>query len=110
MRANFGEAAAATLARYDDTRPVRAVTKELSGALFDTEAPLTPAQAEQLVDIMAAHSRNAAGKVDLAAMNAEAIVAEAAAVLSPAQLAVFRRAQAETVRRWVPASGNAPGN
>ena len=101
VRATFGDATVEAVKHHGETAPMRAVTKELAGALFETDTPLTTAQAEQLVNILAANSRNADGKIDLAAMDTAAIQAQAQAVLSPQQLAALRRAQEEVQRRWV---------
>jgi hypothetical protein len=95
MRATFGDSVVQSFQRYRDTMAGREVTKELSSALFYSDAPLTVAQADQLVEIIASNSRNAQGKVDLSAMNTDAILTQAHAILSVSQLAALRRVQQE---------------
>jgi RNA polymerase sigma factor (sigma-70 family) len=108
MRGAFGETMLQTFQHYADTGAGREVTRELSGALFYTETPLTVEQADQLVEIIAANSRNAHGKVDLTVMNDEAILAQAGAVLSEPQLAALRRAQAAVRQKWTPVEPDVP--
>lgn len=105
----FGPPIAQSFQHFVDTIPAGEVTKELSGSLFNTDTPLTPAQADQLVDIIAANSRNALGKVDLSAMNSDAILEQAKAVLSEPQLVALRRAQLRVQEKWAPASAKTPG-
>ncbi len=105
VRGGFGDVAVQTIERYYDTIPAREVTRELSAALFYSETPLTLSQAEHLVEIVARHSRNAQGKVDLGAMNVSAIAAEAGMMLTPAQLNALRRAQEAVQRKWAPDAG-----
>jgi RNA polymerase sigma factor (sigma-70 family) len=78
--------------RDQATAPVRYVVKQLAGNLFNSEAPLQPAQADQLIEIMARNARGPAGKVELVALNVEAAVAQASSLLSPAQIAELRKA------------------
>ncbi|HUR57545.1 MAG TPA: sigma-70 family RNA polymerase sigma factor [Opitutaceae bacterium] len=101
----FGEPVVQTVQRYYDSVPARAVTTELAGSLFYSDAPLTIAQAEQLVDIIARHSRNSQGKVDLGAMNQNAIATDAASALSTPQVAALRRAMDAMQRKWAPEAG-----
>ena len=75
------------------------MTRELTNALFYSEAPLTVPQAEQLVDVVAANSRNAQNGVDLSAMNNEAVFAQAQTFLSPSQLTALRRAQSQVQKK-----------
>ncbi len=110
IRGAFGETALQTFQHYADTAAGREVTRELSGALFYTDTPLTVEQADRLVEIIAANSRNAQGKVDLTAMNDEAIFAQAGAVLSEPQLAALRRAQVAVRQKWTPATMPPPRN
>lgn len=100
LRNTLGDATVQALRHHRETMPAREVTRELAGLLFDTAAPLTLPQAEQLVEIVAANSRNAQNGIDLAAMNQEAIVAQAQAFLSPPQLVALRRAQFLAQQRW----------
>jgi hypothetical protein len=95
MRGTFGDATVQAFQRYRDTLPAREVTRELTNMLFYSEAPLTVPQAEQLVAVVAANSRNAQNRVDLSAINNEAVAAQAQAFLSPPQLAALRRAQVQ---------------
>jgi hypothetical protein len=101
FRATFGDQALQTYEHFTETRAVRDVTLRMVSDLFHTETPLTVEQTEQLVEILARNSRDSAGKVDLAAMNAEVVELQAQAVLSPAQLPALRRAQQESRLKWV---------
>ena len=91
VRQALGEPAAQALQNYQATAPMRHVAKQLAGNLFNSEAPLQPAQADQLIEIMARNARGPAGKVELVALNVEAAVAQASGLLSPAQIAELRK-------------------
>jgi len=101
----FGDATLQAFTRFTDTIAASEVTKELSTALFQSDTPLTVAQADQLVEIVAANSRNAAGKVELAAMNNDVVVAQAQGILSAPQLAALRKAALEVRLKWTPTGG-----
>ena len=92
VRQALGEPAAQALQNYQATAPMRYVVKQLAGNLFNSEAPLQPAQADQVIEIMARNARGPAGKVELVALNVEAAVAQASGLLSPAQSAELRKA------------------
>lgn len=92
VRQALGEPAAQALQNYQTTAPVRYVVKQLAGNLFNSEAPLQPAQADPLIEIMARNARGPAGKVELLALNVEAAVEQASGLLSPAQIAELRKA------------------
>ena len=92
VRQALGEPAAQALQNYQATGPMRYVVKQLAGNLFNSEAPLQPAQADQLIEIMARNARGPAAKVELVALNVEAAVAQASDLLSPAQIAELRKA------------------
>jgi len=91
LRAAFGDKVVDAYNYFEATRPVRFVADQLAGALFYSDAPLTVAQADQLVEIMAGNARDARGKVAMAALNLDAALAQAQGVLSAAQLEQFRR-------------------
>ncbi len=90
VRQALGEAAALALERFQSTGPARVVANQVVGALANSEAPLAPGQTEQLVALVAAQARNAAGRVELPALNVEALMAQAQGWLQPAQLAALR--------------------
>jgi len=108
MRSTFGDATVQAFQHYRDTGAGRAVTTELENALFYTDTPLTVQQSDQLVEIIAANSRNAQGKVDLLAMNTDAILAQAQAVLSAPQLAALRRAEMQVQQKYAPSAATTP--
>jgi len=56
IRSAIGDQGFAQLSSYEQTLPQRAVVTELQVRLSGTDAPLTTAQAEQLVQILAANS------------------------------------------------------
>jgi hypothetical protein len=91
LRAAFGDTVVDAYNYFEATRPVRFVADQLASALFYSDAPLTVAQADQLVKIMASNARDARGKVAMAALNLDAALAQAQGVLSAAQLEQFRR-------------------
>ncbi len=99
VRQALGETAAQALQNYQATGPLRFVTKQLAANLFESDAPLLPAQADQLIEIMARNARGPAGKVELVALNVEATVAQASGLLSPVQLAELRKAADTLVER-----------
>lgn len=99
LRATFGEEIAQKIQHYESALPVRPMANQLASSLFYSDAPLTPDQAERLVDIMANHSRTGPGKVDAGAMNAVAVLEEAQAVLSPTQMAAFRHLVRQRVQK-----------
>jgi RNA polymerase sigma factor (sigma-70 family) len=114
VRRIFGEAAGRAMEHFQETLPVRPITNQLATALFNSETPLTPTQADRLVDVLARHSRGPLGKVDVRALNLEAAVNEIAVqgLLNGAQLEALRRAtlivqenkQAELEWNTVPAA------
>jgi len=108
MRNNFGDATVQAFQHYNDTAGGRVVTTELASALFYTDTPLTVPQADRLAEIIAANSRNAQGKVDLSAMNTDAILAQAQAVLSAPQLAALRRAEMQAQQKYAPSAATTP--
>ena len=107
MRGAMGDATVQAFRHFRETQPAREVTRELAGRLFDTDASLTPAQAEQLVEVIAANARNAQNGVDLSVMNHAAILNQAQAFLSPSQLTALRRAQIQVQQKWNAAYGPA---
>jgi RNA polymerase sigma factor (sigma-70 family) len=99
VRQALGETAAQALQNYQTTLPMRFVAKQLAANLFTSEAPLLPAQADQLIEIMARNARGPAGTVELVALNVEATMAQASGLLSPVQLAELRKAADIAVER-----------
>ena len=106
---NFGAAALQTFQHFGDIIAAGEVTKMLSNALFYTDTPLTVAQADQLMEIVAANSRNSQGKVDLATMNTDAILTQAQSILSAPQFIALRRAQFEVRLKFTPTATKPPG-
>lgn len=91
LRAAFGDATFQAFQQFEAARPLRGVAEQLVTRLFDSDTPLQPSQADQLVAVMASHARNAQGKVDLLAMNNDAVLSQAQGILSVPQLAAFQR-------------------
>lgn len=112
VRRLFGDAAGQALERYQATAGMRAIAKQLASALFSSEAPITPAQAEQLIEIMANHARGPNGRIEIGALNTGAALAQAQGLLNPFQLAELQRvatrvqeqAKAELERNTAPAA------
>jgi hypothetical protein len=99
LRATFGDATYTEIDHYETTMSVRPIANQLATSLFNSEAPLTPAQAEQLVAVMASLARNAQGRVDANALDNLAVLSRAETVLSPPQLAIFRQVIAQRMRK-----------
>lgn len=77
LRAAFGDATFQAFQHFEATRSLRWVTEQLVGRLFDSDTPLQPVQADQLVAVMASNARNSTGKIDLLAMNNDAVLTQA---------------------------------
>jgi RNA polymerase sigma factor (sigma-70 family) len=90
LRETLGGAAVDAFRNFESTLPLRSRADDLARALFYTEAPLTPTQADQLVDLMANHARNPQGKVEAGTLNTEAVLSHAQSFLTPPQIAKFR--------------------
>jgi RNA polymerase sigma factor (sigma-70 family) len=101
LRDTFGDTIAQEIQRYESALPVRPMANELATSLFYSDAPLTADQAERLIDIMAHHSRTGSGKVDVGAMNALAVLTDAEAVLSSAQMPAFRQLVTKRMEKQV---------
>jgi hypothetical protein len=97
IRANFGDATVAAFQHFNDTGAMRELTGQLTIALAATITPLSPSQADQLVEILANNSRTPEGHIsgDPRALNFEAAFVQAQALLSPVQLAALRQAYAD---------------
>jgi hypothetical protein len=90
VRNSFGDDAAQAMEHFQATQPVRSMVTQLADALFYSADPLSPTQAEQLVDLLATHARDARGQVTLSALNGDAALAQASTTLSATQLAALR--------------------
>lgn len=77
VRLKFGEAAASTLARYQETLALRLLANQLATALFQSETPLSPMQSDQLVELLARHTPGSAGRLELTALDVPAATAAA---------------------------------
>jgi RNA polymerase sigma factor (sigma-70 family) len=93
----FGAAAGDAVEYFQATQPMRFVVRQLTDERFQgspplTMPPLTTAQADQLIELMANHARGTVAKVDLMALDLEAVVTQARAqgLMTPEQLAVLR--------------------
>ena len=96
VRRVFGDATAKSLEYYQETLPMRAIANQLATALFNSETPLTPAQSDRVVEVLARNARGPIGKVEIAALDSDVAVAqaEAAGLLNPTQAAELRRVAA----------------
>lgn len=94
LREAMGDGAVAGLREFEATKIVRNLTDVLARDLADTAAPLLASQVEPLIAVLAAAARTPSGKIDLAAVPAARLVAQAGPVLSPVQAeALARRLQ-----------------
>lgn len=93
VRRFISESAAQALKQYQATLPMRGIANQLATALFNSANPLTPVQADQVVDILAQYARGPVGKVEAIALNPDAAAAhlEAEGVLNAPQLAELRQ-------------------
>jgi hypothetical protein len=92
MVAVLGEAGYAEFQRYDGTLPAREMAERFAGAAAIGDVPITAQQAEQLTQIMATAAGVQPGRgIDPTRIDWAAVDAQAARVLSPVQLALFRR-------------------
>jgi len=96
-RRMFGEAVGEALEHFQTTQPVRFIVRELTSERFQggpplTVTPLTPTQADQLIEIMACNAQGTVSTVDVAVLNIEAVVAQARerGLLNEGQLAELR--------------------
>ncbi len=96
VRANLGPAVEAALQHFNETGPVREFVHHFTEALAATATPLAPAQREQLVELIAEHSRTADGRIDgnPRELNIEAAIGDARNPLSAPQVAALRQLQA----------------
>lgn len=94
LGALLGEAGIRDLRTYVQELPARKLAAQLAGALYFTPTPLTPLQAEQVMRTITA-SRAETGGQSGGALNWNAILAGARAVLSEPQLAVLVGFQAQ---------------
>ncbi|MBI4622411.1 MAG: sigma-70 family RNA polymerase sigma factor [Verrucomicrobia bacterium] len=100
LRGPFGDEAANGFRTFIDTTSMRAITNQLAGRLAQSESPLTNGQTEQLVDLLANNARGPDGKVALAAINVETMLAQAAATLTPAQVEALYSAIVQSQRLY----------
>lgn len=96
VRDTFGAPIQAAFDHFNETAPVREFVHHLTEALATTTTPLLPAQAEQLVEIIAQHSRTPDGRIvrNPRELGVEAAINDSRNPLSPAQSATLRRLQA----------------
>ncbi|MES2697967.1 MAG: sigma-70 family RNA polymerase sigma factor [Verrucomicrobiota bacterium] len=90
VQAEFGPAAVAGMEDFKAKGMFRAVVNDVTQRLFNSPNPLTSAQAERLIDVMADNARTPAGKFDFKAMDTAAVAVQAQTLLSPAQSAMVR--------------------
>ena len=93
IRTSFGEATLEAFQHFNDAGSMRELTSRLTGALAASATPLSPAQADQMVEILANNNRTPDGRAsnDPRTLNLEAALVQAQAVLSPPQLAALRQ-------------------
>lgn len=93
LRAVLGDAGYEHYRDYNRSLPARNLAAQLASVVYLTE-PLSTGQGEQLTRIIgeASEAYRAGGAIERAALNWDAIVEKAAAVLSPGQLAALNGA------------------
>jgi hypothetical protein len=90
LASRFGENAVPLIERFTETLFLREPVSHVASELFYSDTPLSEAQANQLVDILAKHMRDPAGRLNPTFADGSAMKTDAAAVLSPPQLEVWR--------------------
>jgi hypothetical protein len=95
--ASFGSAVQAAFLHFEKTGPVREFVHHLHDALATTATPLTPSQDDQLVELIAQHSRGADGRVtrNPRGLAVDAALGDPRCALAPAQADALRRVVAE---------------
>jgi RNA polymerase sigma factor (sigma-70 family) len=99
MGAALGDGAVEALRDFETKKPLRNLADNLAKKLFYTDAPLSPAQADQLVAALAKSVQSAEGRIDLNAVGGESLIAPALAVLSPTQVDAFRELEAQRLKQ-----------
>ena len=99
LRAAFGESMFESIQYFENTISMRNIADQLAKALYYSDTPLAPAQAEALIDVIAANARTPQGKYNLDAVNSEAMVAQARGVLSTPQLAKLRDLESQRLEQ-----------
>lgn len=90
LTSHFGSDALPVIERFTETLYLRDTVAHVATDLFYTNDPLTEPQANQLVEILAKNLRDPYGRLNPVFADADAMMADAGAVLSPVQLAVWR--------------------
>lgn len=91
LRREFGDSFLQELKQYESNAPARSIAGKLQETMFYTASPLTPAQADDLVAIMAKQPRSSADVIDPNTMDATEVFQAAQTILSPHQLIAFRQ-------------------
>jgi RNA polymerase sigma factor (sigma-70 family) len=99
----FGTAVGEALAHYQSILPARSIATQLANSLYHSPTPLTPAQSDQVAEILAQHARGPLGKVEVGLMDADTAMAqlESAGVLTSVQTAELRRIVARVTEQAV---------
>lgn len=97
LRGLAGETARARIQDYEQILPARALANEMAAGVYYSSTPLTPAQADRVVEIIAAQSSayRSGGQVDPAALNWDRVLAQAQGVLTPEQFAALQSVRAQ---------------
>lgn len=95
LRDLLGEEGAQKVLRFNWGMDERETAAKVAGALWSTDTPLTPEQADQLVQIMVKNSAAGVKGSTFPGHDWDAIIAKAEPFLSAAQLDVLRGMQAE---------------
>lgn len=95
--ASFGPSIQAAFVHFSETAPIREFVHHLHESLAATATPLSSNQVDQLVEVIAQHSRGSDGRIsgDPRGLAIEAALADPGCPLSPSQAAALRRLKAE---------------
>jgi hypothetical protein len=86
----YGDKIAEAIVNYETTLPIRAVADQFQANLSKTGTPMTEAQVENLIAILASTALTDKGKVSYLAIKPDIAVAKAQSLLSPDQLALLK--------------------
>src|SRR5204863_524406 len=95
LRRTIGDDGLVAFLRYTTELPMRLMTRQLAGALYATDTPLTAAQASQLVQVFADARRDAADD----AQAWDASLAQARSFLPPVQFEALQNLRREEIYR-----------
>lgn len=99
----FGEENAAAIHDFEEMFFVRGIATRVEREFQSTAFPLTADQAARLTQLIEDCSRQATGRIDLTALDTDALAGAASSFLNPAQVEALRKSATDRKRRAVEA-------